>query len=132
MSPFAATMLAFGALLALTSVSADALASHGLAAIAPAMEQAVVWFQVGANFQMNHALGLMIATVIAERLSEGRARTLLRAAAVLLGVGAVLFSGALYSISFAGPGFFAPWGGITAMIGWIVFAAGAAFGVARR
>ncbi|MGE4062154.1 MAG: DUF423 domain-containing protein [Rhodospirillaceae bacterium] len=129
MSRFAVCMYAFGALLALISVSADAFAAHGLVTVAPAMEQAVVWFKEGANFQMNHALGLLIATVIGERVADHRSRAVLRAAAVLLGIGAVLFSGALYSISFAGPGFFAPWGGIAAMIGWCLFAAGALMAV---
>jgi len=124
MSRFAMTLYVIGALLALLSVCADAFAAHGLVAMAPAMEQAVVWFKEGANFQMNHALGLLIATAIAERLT-GRARTLLRASAVLFAVGTLMFSGALYSISFAGPGFFAPWGGFAVMAGWLLFAAGA-------
>jgi uncharacterized membrane protein YgdD (TMEM256/DUF423 family) len=130
MSRFATTLYVIGALLALLSVCADAFAAHGLAATAPAMEQAVVWFKEGANFQMNHALGLLIAITVAERLA-GRARTLVRAAAVLFAVGTVLFSGALYSISFAGPGFFAPWGGFAVMAGWLLFAAGAVVAVAK-
>jgi uncharacterized membrane protein YgdD (TMEM256/DUF423 family) len=125
MSPFAAILTAFGAVMALMSVAADAFTAHGLVTVAPAMEQAVVWFKEGANFQMNHALGLLIATAMAEHLAVGRARAVLRASAVLLAASTVLFPGALYSISFAGPGFFAPWGGFAAMIGWILFAAGA-------
>jgi uncharacterized membrane protein YgdD (TMEM256/DUF423 family) len=129
MSPFAVTLYVIGALLALISVAADAFAAHGLVTMAPAMEQAVVWFKEGANFQMNHALGLLIVTALAERLTAGRARAALRLAAVSFAVGAVLFPGALYSISFAGPGFFAPWGGYAAMIGWLLFAAGAVMGL---
>lgn len=125
MSLFAAVLYAVGAVLALLSVAADAFAAHGLVAIAPAMEQAVVWFKEGTNFQMNHALGLMIATAVAERLEAGRPRMLIRAAAVAMAAGAVLFPGALYSISFAGPGFFAPWGGYAVMIGWALLAVGA-------
>lgn len=132
MSPFAVVLYIFGALMALMSVCADAYAAHGLAAAAPAMEQAVVWFKEGANFQMNHALGLLIITTVAERVPAGRARTLMRAAAVLLAAGTVLFSFALYSISFAGPGFFAPYGGFAVMIGWLLFAAGAVMTLSRR
>ena len=131
MSPFAVTLYVIGALLALMSVAADAFAAHGLVTMAPAMEQAVVWFKEGANFQMNHALGLLIATVVAERLVAGPPRAVLRLAAVSFGAGAVLFPGALYSISFAGPGFFAPWGGFAAMIGWLLFAVGAVMGMSR-
>lgn len=132
MSRCGASLFVLGAFLALVSVSADAFAAHGLAAIAPAMEQAVAWFKEGANFQMNHALALMIAAAVADRMEKGRARFLVRAGAGLLAAGALLFPGALYSLSFAGPGFFAPWGGIAAMIGWILFAAGAVLEISRR
>lgn len=131
MSPFAVTLYVFGALVALLSVAADAFAAHGLVAIAPAAEQAVVWFKEATNFQMNHALALLIATVLSERLAIGRARTVLQASAVFFAAATVLFPGALYSISFAGPGFFAPWGGFAAMIGWVLLAVGALLGVAR-
>jgi uncharacterized membrane protein YgdD (TMEM256/DUF423 family) len=94
------------------------------------MEQAVVWFKEGTNFQMNHALALLIATAVSERVA-GRAQKVLRAAAISFAAATVLFPGALYSISFAGPGFFAPWGGYAAMIGWLLLAAGAVMAVPR-
>lgn len=131
MSRFAANLFVFGAVMALLSVAADAFAAHGLASMAPAMEQAVVWFKEGTNFQMNHALALLIATAVSERFA-GRAQKVLRAAAVSFAAATVLFPGALYSISFAGPGFFAPWGGYAAMIGWILLAVGAVMAVPRR
>lgn len=131
MSRFAMTFYVFGAVMALMSVCADAFAAHGLVTMAPAMEQAVVWFKEGANFQMNHALGLLIATTVAERVVDTRAQSILRMAVVAFAAGTVLFSGALYSISFAGPGFFAPWGGFAVMIGWLLFAAGAVMAASR-
>lgn len=130
MSRFAAILFVFGAVMALLSVAADAFAAHGLASMAPAMEQAVVWFKEGTNFQMNHALALLIATAVSERVA-GRAQKVLRAAAISFAAATVLFPGALYSISFAGPGFFAPWGGYAAMIGWLMLAAGAVMAVPR-
>ena len=131
MSRFAAILFVFGAVMALLSVAADAFAAHGLASVAPAMEQAVVWFKEGTNFQMNHALALLLATAVSER-AAGRAQKVLRAAALSFAAATVLFPGALYSISFAGPGFFAPWGGYAAMIGWLLLAAGAVMAVPRR
>lgn len=131
MSRFTVTLYVFGAVMALVSVCADAFAAHGLVTMAPAMEQAVVWFKEGANFQMNHALGLLIATAVADRMAAGRAQTVIRAGAILLAASTVLFPGALYSISFAGPGFFAPWGGFAAMIGWMLFAAGAVMSLSQ-
>jgi len=129
-SRFAAILFVFGAVMALLSVAADAFAAHGLASMAPAMEQAVVWFKEGTNFQMNHALALLIATAVSERVA-GRAHRVLRTAAISFAAATVLFPGALYSISFAGPGFFAPWGGYAAMIGWLLLAAGAVMAVPR-
>lgn len=131
MSPFSASLYAFGALMALVSVMADAFAAHGLVTAAPAMEQAVVWFKEGANFQMNHALGVLIATAAADRAALGPPRAIFRMSAILLASSTVLFPGALYSISFAGPGFFAPWGGFVAMMGWILFATGAVKALSR-
>lgn len=132
MSRFATVLYCIGAVMALISVAADAFAAHGLAAMAPAMDQAVVWFKEGTNFQMNHALALILATAISERLPVGAGRGAMRAAAVFFAIGTLLFPGALYSISFAGPGFFAPWGGFAAMIGWILFALGAVMEVSRK
>lgn len=131
LSIFAAVMYVAGAILALISVGAAALTSHGLINIAPTGAQAIEWFKIATGFQITHALGMMLATAIAEARPEGRARQLMRAGAILLALGALLFPGALYSLSFYGPSFFAPWGGFAAMAGWIAFAAGAAMAVRR-
>ncbi len=125
MSPFAITLYVVGALLALVSVALDAFAAHGLAQAAPVGAQAVDWFRQATNFQMNHALGLIFITLVSERLTPGVPKTTLRLAAVVMAAGAILFPGGLYSLSFAGPGFFAPWGGFAVMAGWLLFAAGA-------
>ncbi len=120
-SRFAVGLYAFGAFSALISVALAALTTHGLAGLAPAGDQAVEWFKIATSFQMNHALGLIVVTAIAERLDAGQARALMRVAAVLLGAGALLFPAALYSLSFGGPVFLAPYGGIAAMTGWALF-----------
>lgn len=124
-SRFAVGLYAFGALSALISVALAALTSHGLASLAPAGDQAVEWFKIATTFQMDHALGLILVTAISEQLAVGRPRVLMRAAAVLLSAGSLLFPMALYSLSFAGPVFFAPYGGIAAMAGWALFAVAA-------
>jgi uncharacterized membrane protein YgdD (TMEM256/DUF423 family) len=121
-SRFAVGLYVFGALSALVSVALAALTSHGLAALAPTGDQAVVWFRIATDFQMNHALGLILVTAISEHMAAGRPRALMRAAAVLLAAGALLFPAALYSLSFLGPSFFAPFGGVAAMAGWALFA----------
>ena len=124
-SRYAIGLYAFGALSALVSVALAALTSHGLAGLAPAGDQAVEWFKIATSFQMNHALGLIIVTAITEHLPTGRPRNVMRAAAALLGVGALLFPAALYSLSFGGPVLLAPFGGVAAMAGWALFAVAA-------
>jgi uncharacterized membrane protein YgdD (TMEM256/DUF423 family) len=124
-SGFAVTLYVFGGVSGLIAVALSALTSHGLAGLAPTAEQAVEWFKIGTAFQMNHTLGLIAVTAIADLLAPGRPRTIMRASAVLLAAGALLFPAALYSLSFLGPSFFAPWGGIAAMAGWAGFAVSA-------
>jgi uncharacterized membrane protein YgdD (TMEM256/DUF423 family) len=131
-SRFAVGAYVFGALSALVSVAAAALTSHGLINIAPTGAQAVEWFKIATNFQITHALGLIAAAALADHWAAGKGQTLMKAAAVLLGAGALLFPGALYSLSFYGPSFFAPWGGFAAMAGWLLFAVATVVAAAKR
>ena len=131
-SRFAVGLYVFGALSALVSVALAALTSHGLANLAPAGELAVEWFKIATSFQMNHAIGLIVVTAISEHLAAGRPRAIMRAAAVLLAAGSFLFPVALYSLSFAGPSYFAPYGGIAAMGGWALFAVAAVLALKAR
>jgi uncharacterized membrane protein YgdD (TMEM256/DUF423 family) len=122
---FAAGSYVFAGLSALVSVALAALTSHGLANLAPAGDQAVEWFKIATSFQMNHAIGMIAVTAISDKLVARRPRILMRAAVVLLAAGSFLFPAALYSLSFAGPVFFAPYGGFAAMAGWALFAVAA-------
>lgn len=124
-SRFAIAMYAFGGVSGLISVALAAFTSHGLLQMAPTGDQAVTWFKIGTGFQMDHVLGLIAITAISEHLAFGRPRQLMRIAAGLLAAGSLLFPAALYSLSFHGPSFFAPWGGFAAMGGWLLFAIGA-------
>jgi uncharacterized membrane protein YgdD (TMEM256/DUF423 family) len=128
MSRFAAIMYAFAGFSGLVVVAFEALAAHGLAGFAPTGEQAVVWFNQATSFQMTQTFALILATAIAERLAEGLGRRLMRKAAVLFLLAAVLFPGGLYSGSFNGPLITAPFGGIAAMAGWVLFGVSAWFG----
>ena len=125
LSRFAAGMYAFAGLSGLLSVALAALAAHALASIAPAGDQAVVWFKEATAFQATHTLAMILVVTVAERVDEGLGRRLMRISAWLLAAAVVLFPGALYSISFGGPVFTAPFGGISAMAGWALFGVGA-------
>jgi len=132
LSRFAVGSYVFGALSALVSVAAAAFTSHGLVTTAPAAELAVEWFKIATNFQITHAIGVIVVAAIADQLQAGRAQMLMRAAAVLLAAGSFLFPVALYSLSFAGPSFFAPYGGFAAMAGWLLFAVAAVLALKSR
>jgi uncharacterized membrane protein YgdD (TMEM256/DUF423 family) len=79
-------------------------------------------YQTGVLYQQLHALALLLVGVIA--LVTPHTRWLPRAA-VLFGVGIVLFSGSIYALTFGAPrwlGMVAPVGGTSFMLGWLALA----------
>ncbi|MEQ8735691.1 MAG: DUF423 domain-containing protein [Rhodospirillaceae bacterium] len=118
-------LIIFAALNGLIAVITGSLAAHGIDAIAPAGEKAVSWFYDASDFQMKMAFGIVFVALLHDRVAEGRPRKLMLATSVLFGIGIFCFSGALYSLSFEGPGIFAPVGGLSAMLGFICLAIGA-------
>jgi uncharacterized membrane protein YgdD (TMEM256/DUF423 family) len=124
-SGFGAAMFGFAGLAGATSVGLAAFAAHGLAKMTPVGEKAVALFGQATDFQMTHTLALIMATLLAERVGAGWAQKVLRLSAILMALGALLFPTALYSASFGGAQFWAPWGGQAAMVGWLAFGIGA-------
>ena len=118
-------LIVFAALNGLIAVVTQSLAAHGIETIAPAGAQAINWFYDASDFQMNMALGIVFVALLHDRVVEGRPRKLIFATGVLFGCSILFFSGALYSLSFEGPGIFAPFGGLMAMLGFICLTVGA-------
>lgn len=115
--------LVVGALLAALSVALGAFGAHGLKKIADA--ETVAIYQTGVQYQMYHALALILVGLLAERMSSG----LLGSAGFFFIGGVVLFSGSLYLISSfkamnklvpAGIGILTPIGGLLFIIGWVL------------
>ena len=110
---------AIGALSAGWSVAAGAFGAHVLKEkISPEM---LTVFEVGARYQMYHALALL-ATAWALGRWPG---TLLTAGGWLFVVGTVLFSGSLYALSLSGIrtlGMITPLGGVAFLAGWLCLA----------
>ena len=127
LSRFAAGMFAFAGLSGLLAVALAAFAAHALASIAPTGDQAVAWFREATAFQATHTLALVLITAVAERVAPGKGQRVLRIAAGFMVAAVILFPGALYSVSFGGPVFTAPYGGVAAMAGWALFGVGAWF-----
>ena len=101
-------LVAAGALLAGLSVGLSAYAAHAADAEARAA------LQTAAVFAFGHGIVLVV-------LGRAVRGTLELASLAALLLGTLLFSGALVSRHlFAGPAFFAPWGGMLTMLGWLL------------
>jgi uncharacterized membrane protein YgdD (TMEM256/DUF423 family) len=116
-----------GAILGFLGVVAGAVGSHGLVGRVPA--QGLELFELAAQYQMYHALALLLVGTLYERWA-GR---LLLAAGALFLIGTILFSGSLYALvltdaSWVGP--LTPIGGTALLGGWLVLAVAAV--AARR
>jgi uncharacterized membrane protein YgdD (TMEM256/DUF423 family) len=115
------TLAAAGLLLALAT-ACGAFGAHALrATLAP--ERLALW-ETAVRYQFFQALGLL-GIGLAMRTLDG---SLLRAAAMLILVGIVLFSGSLYGLALGAPrllGVLTPAGGLAWIGGWLLFAYGA-------
>lgn len=119
--------LTWGALLAGLAVALGAFGAHGLKKLVP--PETVATFETGVRYQMYHALALLLAGLIAERLTS----VWLKRAAWCFLIGILLFSGSLYlltvlkatdSVGLGGLGLITPIGGVFFIAGWICLAAG--------
>ncbi|UVO18384.1 DUF423 domain-containing protein [Stutzerimonas stutzeri] len=100
----------------LTGVALGAFAAHGLKASLSAEYLAI--FQTAVQYQLIHALALFGIALLSLH-APGR---LLQAAAVLFGIGIVLFSGSLYLLTLTGIGklgIVTPLGGTAFLAGWL-------------
>lgn len=108
--------IALGALNAALAVAAGAFAAHALRERLDARSLEV--FEVGARYQMYHALAMVGVGILA---SSGAVRGALTAG-WLFQAGIVLFSGSLYALALTGVrglGVITPLGGIAFLAGWL-------------
>jgi len=109
------TFLLFAAFFGFTAVALGAFAAHGLKSRLPTEMLAV--FQTGVQYQMLHALALLMLALFA-RHTGGLA---LLTAGALFVLGIVLFSGSLYWLALTGTrglGMITPMGGLAFLAGW--------------
>ncbi len=108
-----------GAGFALLSVATGAFAAHALKTRLSAEMLAI--FEIGARYQMYHALGLI---AVAWAFSQWNSQLVL-AAGWLFVSGIAIFSGSLYALSLTGIrqlGAITPIGGLAFIIGWFLLA----------
>ncbi len=113
--------LIIGTILAGLSVALGAFGAHGLKKIVS--QETISIYQTGVQYQMYHALALLLLGVLYERSQS----SLLNFAGIFFIAGVVLFSGSLYllvslkamnKISTTGVGMLTPIGGLFFIIGW--------------
>ena len=111
-----------GALLGAIAVALGAFGAHGLKKIVPA--ETVQAFQTGVQYQMYHALALLLTGLLYEKCHQKFARV----AGVLFMIGIILFSGSLYLLtagkaaetaSLDKAGIITPFGGVAFIAGWL-------------
>ena len=114
------TLAVAGLLLALATAS-GAFGAHALKThLAP--ERLELW-ETAVRYHFLQALGLLGVGLTLRALDSGA----LRAAAALIAVGIVLFSGSLYALALGAPralGVLTPLGGLSWIIAWLLFASG--------
>lgn len=112
-----AQLLFIASLNGFLSVAIGAFGAHGLQARLTETGMADT-FQTGVQYQMIHTLALF---GIALLVMTGQESRLLPAAAYLMLVGIILFSGSLYALSLSGItwlGAITPLGGVAFLAGW--------------
>jgi uncharacterized membrane protein YgdD (TMEM256/DUF423 family) len=110
--------LLLGGLNAFIAVMLGAFGAHGLKnKLTPEM---LAIYQTGVQYHMIHALGLILISILSERLNES---VLVSWSGWLLFGGIIFFSGSLYALSLSGItkfGTVAPIGGTAFLAGWII------------
>lgn len=114
--------LIIGIVLAGLAVALGAFGAHGLKKVVSPENVAV--YQTGVQYQMYHALALILVGILSERILNGY----LSYAGVLFVAGIVLFSGSLYLIVSlyalnktvpSAVGILTPIGGLFFILGWL-------------
>jgi uncharacterized membrane protein YgdD (TMEM256/DUF423 family) len=113
-SPLAAA----GAINAVLAIAAGAFGAHGLRERLDARGLEI--FETAARYHMYHALGMVLAALLAAR-GAGLAAT----GGWVMQAGVVVFSGSLYALALTGArglGAVTPLGGLAMMVGWALVA----------
>ena len=116
--------LLMGGITAFLAVAFGAFGAHSLRDVLTKNDTVSV-YQTAAQYQMAHALALILVALLAERLNETR---LIRAVGNLFGAGMVLFSGSLYLLAITNIkwlGAITPLGGLCFLTGWVLLTAAA-------
>ncbi len=121
------TYLIIGALLAGVAVILGAFGAHGLKKVVG--PETVGTFQTGVQYQMYHALALLLLAIVYQQFSN----SFMQYSGLFFIGGILLFSGSLYVLAFlkakevvglSGIGIITPIGGLLFITGWVLFVLG--------
>jgi uncharacterized membrane protein YgdD (TMEM256/DUF423 family) len=119
--------LVAGAIFGAVAVALGAFGAHGLKQIVP--PETVTSFQTGVQYQMYHAIALLLAAVIFEKFPN---KWMTRAGIAFI-CGIAFFSGSLYlltlmkavdQVGLRGIGVITPFGGVFFILGWALLIVG--------
>jgi uncharacterized membrane protein YgdD (TMEM256/DUF423 family) len=119
------SFLLSGTLLGGIAVILGAFGAHKLKELVP--PETVTTFQTGVQYQMYHALALIVAAIVFEKTSS---QNLMEWAGFCFLAGILLFSGSLYlltvikatgKVGLSGIGIITPFGGLFFIAGWVLF-----------
>lgn len=119
------TFLLSGALLGGVAVILGAFGAHALKRMVP--PETVATFQTGVQYQMYHALALILVAIVFERTGQ---HALMQWSGNCFLFGILLFSGSLYlltamkatgKVGLEGIGIITPVGGLFFVAGWLLF-----------
>ncbi|WP_438447584.1 DUF423 domain-containing protein [Gorillibacterium sp. sgz5001074] len=117
-------ILAWGAVFGFLSVAIGAFGAHILKERLD--EDAMAVFQTGVQYHMAHALAMVLAALLADRLAGKASERLAVRAGWCFAAGILLFSGSLYALAVSGVkvlGAITPLGGVSFLAGWAMLAA---------
>ena len=112
--------LCVAAALGALSIASGAFGAHALED--RLSSERLEWFDLGARYQLVHAVLLVAVSMLLESSEVGsRRRARLRGSAIALVIGVLLFSGSLYAMALSGwtrLGMVTPLGGASLILGW--------------
>jgi len=110
--------ITIGSILGLMSIALGAFGAHALES--RLTEAAMETYHTGVEYQMYHAIALVLAGILA--VHSAIDERMIRLSGIFFITGVVLFSGSLYAVSLLGIslyGIVAPFGGFSMMLGWL-------------
>ena len=108
-----------GALLLALAIILGAFGAHAIKQRVDA--QSLLWWETAASYHRIHAIGFFVLAALTPRLSE-QTQTKLKKIAILFGIGLILFSGSLYTMTLTQwriLGAITPLGGSLWIVAWL-------------